>query len=260
MDSVKTDYRYNQHTLFVEFDKIVPLEAEVAIKKVIEVTAKSLSLPNSHVINIVSDRNGETFGFCYVWIRSIGLFNALIGKNVDGSERVYFESREINSLNPLDDISTDPHNWADLCESVKVTLEPLMKWPEGYNAGAARIKSSTYQEMSSNTLVASIPKNQGNQTDRFVSEIKSNDIIKAIKDRLAIVYKDQTNLSQFRVFTNSGAKFVTAPFIDKTSSGYKIYLHPDISDAPFINKVFNKIDVKGHTICLYCPSKQMTKK
>lgn len=79
-------------------------------------------------VNVVSDRNGETFGYAYAWIVSPELFYLLIGRNPDGSER--FEMVDDPDWTPPDINSS---NWADITEledqpKIRRSLPPLVKF------------------------------------------------------------------------------------------------------------------------------------
>lgn len=94
---------------------------------------------NDLIINVVKNKEGKHFGHTYCWIKSVELYNALIGLSLDGSER--FEEIEDDSwIEPsisLDDALEGITNWAEEDEIrekydvpyIKKQLEPLIILP-----------------------------------------------------------------------------------------------------------------------------------
>ncbi len=78
------DTIYDNNTLYVEFD----LATEQQISSCIDHAIKQLKIPCSFFLNLVKNKNGETFKYAYVWVSNPKVYNALIGLNLDGSKRV----------------------------------------------------------------------------------------------------------------------------------------------------------------------------
>ena len=93
------------------------------------------------LINVVKNKEGKKFGHSYAWINNIEVFNALLGKNPDGSER--FEWVEDKNWKPPEKsyedalAEIDEWDWAAGFEieekykrpKKKVELEPLITLP-----------------------------------------------------------------------------------------------------------------------------------
>lgn len=91
-------------------------------------------------INVVENRDGERFGHTYAWVSDLRVFNALLGKNFDGSERVeYKEDENWKPPNiPLEEAIKEANgDWGLESEieerydrpTISVNLEPLIVPP-----------------------------------------------------------------------------------------------------------------------------------
>ena len=93
----------------------------------------------SLIINVVKNREGKHFGHTYCWVEDIQIYNALIGLNLDGTER--FEELEdenwVEPEIPLDDALEGVTDWGEEDEIrerydvpyIKRPLEPLIILP-----------------------------------------------------------------------------------------------------------------------------------
>jgi len=94
---------------------------------------------NSLIINVVKNRDGKHFGHTYCWIENVEAYNALIGLNLDGSER-YEEIEDDSWVEPelpLEEAVEGITNWAEEDEIreryeipyIKKQVEPLIILP-----------------------------------------------------------------------------------------------------------------------------------
>ncbi len=144
------DHHYDMHTLYVE----TGVAHREQIEKVFRIAILELAIPCRYKVNLVSNKDGYC-GYAYIWISSPQVYFALIGKNIDGKERVIFEDDPnwTPPEKPLNDarreIEIDAKksglkgSWADdtedeaeiqklyTCPKIKRDLDPLVRVP-GY--------------------------------------------------------------------------------------------------------------------------------
>lgn len=80
---------FNQHMIYAKTGVATPSQIEAALKfmhKELEKIA-GRPLPSDIEINVINGRGGKPVGFTYIWVSNTELFNAMIGRNFDGSER-----------------------------------------------------------------------------------------------------------------------------------------------------------------------------
>lgn len=91
------------------------------------------------IINVVKNRSGKHFGHTYAWINNTKIYNALIGLNIDGTDRV----EEVEDENwkepeiPLEEALEGVTDWAEeeeieeryVVPYKKIPLEPLIILP-----------------------------------------------------------------------------------------------------------------------------------
>jgi len=98
-------------------------------------------------VNVVKNKDGMKYGHTYAWIEDISFFNALIGKNFDGSDRIELyddpdwkppeKSRSDYWADVLNSSDSFDFDWADnfeeeqkyICPKLKRELEPLVSLP-----------------------------------------------------------------------------------------------------------------------------------
>jgi hypothetical protein len=115
----------------MQIDNCLYVESGVAHKHQVEQAffsaIKKLGIPCRFKVNFLTQKNPDGtstyIGFCYVWLSSPLVANALLGKNLDGSPRVEY-SLEENEIIPSEKKSEREKNrkfltesWADMCES-----------------------------------------------------------------------------------------------------------------------------------------------
>lgn len=102
---------------------------------------KKLNITNCDIyVNVVENKDGIKFGHTYAWVSDSRVYNALIGKNLDGTDRYEMIDDE-NWKPPEDDIDKLLENakddWVLLgeiekryeCPQIRVNLEPLIVPP-----------------------------------------------------------------------------------------------------------------------------------
>ena len=85
------------------------------------------------IINVVEDKEMKKKGFSYGWISDCGLFNALVGKNEDGSSRVTYEDdpdwsepEETETLTLGSGLNWGDSVWNE-CPKIRIEKPPLIK-------------------------------------------------------------------------------------------------------------------------------------
>mgnify|MGYP000185498469 CR=1 FL=1 len=88
-------------------------------------------------INVVENKDGMKYGHCYTWVSNSNVYNSLIGKNFDGTDRIEYVDDE-NWEPPEEDmdelLEKAKDDWVLLGEiesrydrpTIKVELEPLI--------------------------------------------------------------------------------------------------------------------------------------
>ena len=139
-----SDYHiYDNHTLYIE----TGISHRNQIEYVLKIAIEKLNIPCKFKVNLVTNKDGYC-GYSYIWISSPQVYNALIGKNFNGLERVEWidDPKWVLPSKPLNDALEDLMNkkennlsWSDeserennirdmyKCPKIKVELEPLIK-------------------------------------------------------------------------------------------------------------------------------------
>ena len=92
------------------------------------------------LVNVVTNKEGKKFGHTYVWLKDKAVFNALLGKNFDGTER--FETKEDENWTPpekcyheaMEEAGDDWVAWDEIERAyqrpkIRIPLEPLITLP-----------------------------------------------------------------------------------------------------------------------------------
>ena len=129
--------------LFIHSGNLDHSQVENCLLHAIRECAKSYDLDISNlklIVNVVCNREGKKFGHTYAWLNHHEIFYALIGKNLDGTER-FKMVEDPNWSPPSDDedeaLEAAGDDWgamADVeeayeCPQIKVKLEPLVTPP-----------------------------------------------------------------------------------------------------------------------------------
>lgn len=147
---------YNNSTLYVYTKQESKEEVEDALNKVILKAKKQPEIFGGDfecdfVVNLVCKYGGEKIGFAYVDLSNPALYYALIGYNIDGSERVELVDDD-NWVSPpaesLPEITSKGENWDDeaeaeaekferqklfICPKIKKDLAPLIRFDNSKN-------------------------------------------------------------------------------------------------------------------------------
>lgn len=141
----------NDHYLYIRSSGLATNEQLMkALKTALEGAraATKKKLPCLYNVNLVSDRDGKPSGYGYIWVSNPEVYHLLLGRNIDGTERV--ECFPDPTWVPKDDDFLEaalniPYqkgmSWADMadeedilraeyeCKIMRRVLPPLMKIP-----------------------------------------------------------------------------------------------------------------------------------
>ena len=126
MDLVAEKNYMFAHTYSLNEDQIFKLIDDQI--KTLDLEDKSYNLK----INVVKNKKEEKLGYSYIWIDNTKLYNALIGLNYDGSDRI----KKIIKIEEDENFEFDPKkdDWSKSVDSQKVNfssevLKPLITFP-----------------------------------------------------------------------------------------------------------------------------------
>ena len=143
---------YNPHILHVKSGVAYNWQLMGSLKEALKEAEIKLGrkIECSYKVNIIVGRNGKMYGLGYIWVTNEEVYNMLIGKNPDGTDRIeYIEdpnwvAPEKSLDEALDEIGhLCSGSWADYCEAedkiiaryepkiLKKYLPPLIELP-GY--------------------------------------------------------------------------------------------------------------------------------
>ena len=169
------DNHHDEHTLYVETGIAHQLQIEDVFRRAIT----KLNIPCRFKVNLVTNRDGYC-GYAYVWVSSSQVFHALIGKNLDGSERMIIW-KDPNWIEP--EISVDDAceeaiekaekegmklSWSDMtdiedkvrqlyiCPTTRQKQEPLVELP-GYTYDEEQQEFLRIQAQESDAISNEIP-------------------------------------------------------------------------------------------------------
>ena len=128
--------------LFIQSGILNKLQVETSILNSIDYlqeTYPEINFSKDILVNVVTNKEGKKFGHTYVWVSDNSVYNALLGKNFDGTTR--FEYKEDENWKPpeksYDEAMAETDDWAawdDIERSykrpkIKIPLEPLVTLP-----------------------------------------------------------------------------------------------------------------------------------
>ena len=125
MDEVKEKgylYSFSYHLDEEDIKSLILAEVDKLDKKFDNLIIK---------VNTVKNKNEEKLGYSYIWVNNEEVYNAIIGKNYDGSERI--EKIEVENDESSDEEEIKSSKWADIKFDFKIVtreLEPLISFPE----------------------------------------------------------------------------------------------------------------------------------
>ena len=108
---------------------------EEQIEEIITSQIKKLDIEDKSFklkINVVRNRQEQKLGYSYLWIDNLKIFNALIGLNYDGSERV---EKIVKFIEKEQDLNIKESSWGDIANSEETITEckilpPLVNFPD----------------------------------------------------------------------------------------------------------------------------------
>jgi hypothetical protein len=91
------------------------------------------------IVNLVTDKDGNSFRHAYVWVSDIEVYYIMTGHNTDGTERFIIKDDEETKEEP-EEINFDDMDWSDMMSEeikkeskvkIKEELPPILSLP-GY--------------------------------------------------------------------------------------------------------------------------------
>ena len=120
---------YDTHTIYCDSGVASPSQISTSLKKAIAEAEKKLNRRTNcrFKINLLVNREGEYFGYGYIWVSSPEIYWMLLGRNPDGTERIR-EYPDPNWKPPSrKEISTEDKNWIDIVEDEDAYIQPMIK-------------------------------------------------------------------------------------------------------------------------------------
>lgn len=120
---------YDTHTIYCDSGVASASQISTCLKKAILQAEKILKKPTNcrYKINLLVNKEGEYFGYGYIWVSSEEIYWMLLGRNPDGTERI----REYPDPNwtPPDRKATSQgeKNWIDMVEDEDAYIQPMIK-------------------------------------------------------------------------------------------------------------------------------------
>ena len=147
----------DEHTIYCDSGIATQKQISDSFEKAIEDAEKILKKKTNcrFKINLLVTKEGEYFGYGYIWVSSTEIYWMLLGRNPDGTERVE-EYPDPDWKPPIKDkskINITDKTWSDIAEEedsyvqpmIKKVLPPLITIP-GYN-----YDDEQYEHLSSQT-------------------------------------------------------------------------------------------------------------
>lgn len=193
------------------------------------------------LINVVKNKHDVKLGYSYLWIDNIKIFNALIGLNYDGSERI-IKTKEIINYDLNLDLTKD--DWSKLAEEeeIKITiekLEPLISFPSITLTDEEKYKYRNFQDDTEFIIkAASVNQNYMLKNSIYSKRIPSWINEKKIKNYFKIFEKDD------RLHIKKHEKF-TYPLVKiKNSTVNIIFSNLNPNTATFVYNMARKVYFK----------------
>lgn len=145
---------YDTHTLFIKCESATSEQIREsfvqALKFYKEKTGENID--TRFKVNLITDKQGNSFGIAFVYITNPMVYYMIIGKNPDGSDRIQYvddpsweppEEGELTNSSGWSSLN-ESTNWADICDEedeleikesrkicpkIPIQLEPLMTLP-----------------------------------------------------------------------------------------------------------------------------------
>ena len=121
---------YDTHTIYCDSGVASSSQVSESLKKAIGDAEKVLKRSTNcrYKINLLVNREGEYFGYGYIWVSSEEIYWMLLGKNPDGTERVR-EYPDPNWSPPSKKVSetSEDKKWIDVVEDEDSFIQPTIK-------------------------------------------------------------------------------------------------------------------------------------
>lgn len=126
---------YDEHTLYMDSGVATKDQISNCLKTAILEAEKVLErkLNCTYRINVLVNKNGEYFGYAYIWVSSTEVYWILLGRNPDGTER--FEEIPDPNWKPSEPLENNDNNdtndkkksWYERIEEEERFIQPLIK-------------------------------------------------------------------------------------------------------------------------------------
>jgi hypothetical protein len=122
----------NNHCIHIGCGIATEQQIKTSIRRAIDTAQKLFNAQYDHRsrVSIVCDRNNHSYGYAYAWIVDSSIYNMLVGRNPDGSDR--YEEIQDPSWRPPTEQDVQNFNcrsfnsWADEAEEEEELLQPKM--------------------------------------------------------------------------------------------------------------------------------------
>lgn len=225
------------------------------------------------IVNLVTDKDGNSFRHAYVWVSDIEVYYIMTGHNPDGTERFIIKEDDETKEEP-EEINFDDMDWSDMMSEeikkeskvkIKEELPPILSLP-GYEYTPAqyeRVKETLRSEAAANNKPfdeSSVPKfgyfaasraRAGNVSPEYNSSILrsivpnwvTKEMIKSVFDRYSST-KTRDKIEQLSPKVSS-SKFIKKDYTTgKTSedkSQYVVLVEFGFNDAIFALQMTRKV-------------------
>jgi len=224
------------------------------------------------IVNLVTDKDGNSFRHAYVWVSDPEVYYIMTGHNPDGSERFIIKDEETKE--EPEEINFDDMDWSDMMSEeikketkvkIKEELPPILNLP-GYEYTLEqyeRVKETLRSEAVSNNKPfdeSNVPKfgyfassraRAGNVSSEFNPSVLrsivptwvTKNMIKSVFDRFS---SDKTKNKEEQISPKvSSSKFIKKDYATgKTTedkSQYVVHLEFDHNDAVFALQMTRKV-------------------
>lgn len=213
--------------LFIDSGILDDFQVEVSFQAAIEFLSENYGEDFSECIthvNVVKNREGVKFGHTYAWVSDLRVYNALLGKNFDGSERVEFyddpdwKPPEKSYEQAYHEATADTDDWSAgvglekeyECPQLRNELEPIVTLP------AVKYTEDQIKEVNGEMdcgFLEVFPVKLTKKPDR-ANSIFSNDIPPWLTEQILKGYFDKFEPDKTEHFDKKAKKRFTYPVIE----------------------------------------------
>ena len=254
-------------TNHLKLDQHFDIESNLTLKELYSIyKTNNIKLPPKEIldceirVNLIVDKEGDYFGFGYVHLTNEKVYWMLLGKNPDGSDRV-FEYMDPNWVAPIDDLTPEEKKakyskmkWYEITDEedksvhpvIKEILEPLMPIP-GYKYDKVQYQhlknvsneGDEVQEYGYFELSRAYARN--NEPNKIANILCARKIPEWIPE---FVFKNK-----FKIYANSNDESETYPIVNmiegKNDTGNVVFVEfdPSTRDAIFALLMTRKVHI-----------------